>query len=98
MNIFPPPPNAYFFSLANYAVPNWLSNEAFLQGLGLTQSLPGPLFNFAAYIGAAYKGVAGALLAWVRKATSKQNNKLNNPLVFPVPLLCLASTRKKYVT
>lgn len=59
-------PYTYFFSLATYAVPNWLSNEAFLQGLGLTQSLPGPLFNFAAYIGAAYKGVAGALLAWVR--------------------------------
>jgi chromate transporter len=56
----------FFCRLATYAVPGWLTNEEYLQGLGLTQSLPGPLFNFSAYIGAVYKGVPGALLAWVR--------------------------------
>jgi chromate transporter len=55
----------YARRLANYAVPNWLTSDEYLQGLGLTQSLPGPLFNFSAYIGAAYKGLPGALIAWV---------------------------------
>lgn len=50
--------------LGSYVVPNWISKDEFLQGLGLTQSLPGPLFNFSAFIGAAYKGIPGALLAW----------------------------------
>ena len=54
--------------LANYAVPNWLTSDEYLQGLGLTQSLPGPLFNFSAFIGAAYKGLPGVLLAWVSPA------------------------------
>jgi len=30
----------------------WVSNDAFLAGYGLTQAVPGPLFTFAAYIGA----------------------------------------------
>ena len=34
-------------------------NSQFLQGLGLAQSMPGPLFNFSSYLGAVYKGVAG---------------------------------------
>ncbi len=29
----------------------WVSNETFLAGYGLAQSLPGPLFTFAAYLG-----------------------------------------------
>jgi len=49
-------------------VPEWITKDQFLQGLGLAQSLPGPLFNFAAFIGAAYKGVPGALVSWVSYA------------------------------
>lgn len=30
----------------------WVSESDFLTGLALIQALPGPLFNFAAYIGA----------------------------------------------
>lgn len=29
----------------------WMSESDFLTGLALIQALPGPLFNFAAYIG-----------------------------------------------
>lgn len=45
-------------------VPAWMTNDQFLQGLGLAQSMPGPLFNFSAYLGAVYKGVPGAVVAW----------------------------------
>lgn len=31
----------------------WLSNESFLAGYGAAQAVPGPLFTFAAYLGAA---------------------------------------------
>ena len=31
---------------------SWVTEEQFLAGLGLAQSIPGPLFNFAAYLGA----------------------------------------------
>lgn len=35
------------------AVPSgWVSNEAFLAGYGAAQAVPGPLFTFAAYLGA----------------------------------------------
>jgi chromate transporter len=30
----------------------WVSNDAFLAGYGATQAMPGPLFTFAAYLGA----------------------------------------------
>jgi chromate transporter len=33
--------------------PGWISNDAFLAGYGATQAVPGPLFTFAAYLGAA---------------------------------------------
>jgi len=36
--------------------PSWMSEENFFQGLGLAQSLPGPLFNFSSYLGAVYAG------------------------------------------
>jgi chromate transporter len=32
--------------------PGWVSNDAFLAGYGATQAVPGPLFTFAAYLGA----------------------------------------------
>ena len=50
--------------LQDEVVPNWMTKDQFLQGLGLAQSMPGPLFNFSAYLGAVYKGVPGALVAF----------------------------------
>lgn len=41
----------------------WLSKEAFLAGYGAAQAVPGPLFTFAAYIGAVMEGWVGGLLA-----------------------------------
>lgn len=51
--------------LQDEVVPAWMTKNQFLQGLGLAQSMPGPLFNFSAYLGAVYKGVPGALVAYV---------------------------------
>lgn len=42
-----------------------LSEEAFLAGYGATQAVPGPLFTFAAYLGAVINGWQGGLLATV---------------------------------
>jgi len=41
----------------------WLTEEAFLAGYGAAQAVPGPLFTFAAYIGAVIEGWQGGLLA-----------------------------------
>lgn len=41
----------------------WITNDQFFQGLGLAQSLPGPLFNFSSFLGATYQGVWGAVVA-----------------------------------
>jgi chromate transporter len=47
-------------------VPNgWVSKEAFLAGYGAAQAVPGPLFTFAAYLGAVMNGWLGGLLATV---------------------------------
>ncbi|BCB03593.1 hypothetical protein KH172YL63_17260 [Bacillus sp. KH172YL63] len=43
----------------------WLSEEAFLAGYGAAQAVPGPLFTFAAYIGAVIDGWKGGLIATV---------------------------------
>jgi chromate transporter len=49
--------------------PGWVSDSAFLAGYGAAQAVPGPLFTFAAYLGAVAAvgpgGVAGAALALV---------------------------------
>jgi chromate transporter len=54
---------------AQVVAPGWVSNEAFLAGYGLAQAVPGPLFTFAAYLGAvmgpAPNGAAGAAIALV---------------------------------
>jgi len=50
--------------LQDEVVPAWMTKDQFLQGLGLAQSMPGPLFNFSAYLGAVYKGIPGALVAY----------------------------------
>ena len=51
--------------LQTEVVPTWMTKEQFLQGLGLAQSMPGPLFNFSSYLGAVYQGVAGGMVAWL---------------------------------
>lgn len=51
--------------LQDEVVTDWMTKDQFLQGLGLAQSMPGPLFNFSAYLGAVYQGVPGALMAWL---------------------------------
>jgi chromate transporter len=47
----------------------WVSNDAFLAGYGAAQAMPGPLFTFAAYLGAVMipppNGPLGALIAIV---------------------------------
>lgn len=52
----------------------WVDKSVFFAGLALAQAMPGPLFNFAAFLGAAagYKaymtvgeGVLGAVLCWL---------------------------------
>ena len=54
---------------AEVVVPGWASNDAFLAGYGAAQAVPGPLFSFAAYLGAvtgpAPNGVFGAAIALV---------------------------------
>ncbi|MDR6168909.1 chromate transporter [Microbacterium paludicola] len=49
--------------------PGWVDAETFLAGYGAAQALPGPLFAFAAYLGALASvgpgGVAGATIALV---------------------------------
>jgi chromate transporter len=56
--------------LQEAVVPNgWVTIDAFLAGYGAAQAVPGPLFTFAAYLGAVMKpdphGVAGAVLCLV---------------------------------
>ncbi|WP_174731689.1 chromate transporter [Mesobacillus harenae] len=43
----------------------WMSEEAFLAGYGATQAVPGPLFTFAAYLGAVISGWQGGLIATI---------------------------------
>jgi chromate transporter len=52
-----------------FVTPGWVSDDAFLAGYGAAQAVPGPLFTFAAYLGAAVRppphGVAGAALGLI---------------------------------
>lgn len=43
----------------------WLTQDSFLAGYGVTQAVPGPLFTFAAYIGAVINGWKGGVIATV---------------------------------
>ena len=49
--------------------PGWVGNDRFLAGYGAAQAVPGPLFSFAAYLGAVSSltpsGIAGGILALV---------------------------------
>jgi chromate transporter len=54
---------------AEVVPPGWVTNEEFVAGYGAAQAVPGPLFTFAAYLGAVMhqrpNGIAGAALALV---------------------------------
>jgi chromate transporter len=54
---------------AEVVPPGWVTPEQFVAGYGAAQAVPGPLFTFAAYLGAVMgprpNGVAGAALALV---------------------------------
>ncbi|MFS8978044.1 chromate efflux transporter [Cupriavidus necator] len=51
---------------AEVVAPGWVGKETFLAGYGAAQAMPGPLFTFAAFLGASMKmpptGFAGGLL------------------------------------
>jgi chromate transporter len=53
----------------SFVTPGWISEGTFLAGYGAAQAVPGPLFTFAAYLGAVAGptplGVAGAVLGLV---------------------------------
>lgn len=54
---------------AGVVEPGWVTRDAFLAGYGAAQAVPGPLFTFAAYLGAvlgpAPNGPAGAAIALI---------------------------------
>lgn len=54
---------------AAVVTPGWVTNAAFMSGYGVAQAVPGPLFSFAAYLGAvgtaSPSGVAGGVIALV---------------------------------
>ena len=54
---------------ASVVPPGWVSNDAFLAGYGAAQAVPGPLFTFAAYLGAVMgpqpNGWVGAVICLV---------------------------------
>ena len=54
---------------AEVVQPGWVTPDAFLAGYGAAQAVPGPLFTFAAYLGAVLgpepNGVTGAVIALV---------------------------------
>jgi chromate transporter len=52
-----------------FVTPGWVSDDVFLAGYGAAQAVPGPLFTFAAYLGAVVRpsphGLAGAALGLI---------------------------------
>jgi chromate transporter len=52
-----------------FVAPGWVSDNTFLSGYGAAQAVPGPLFTFAAYLGAVVEpsphGLAGAVIGLV---------------------------------
>jgi chromate transporter len=52
-----------------FVTPGWVSDDSFLAGYGAAQAVPGPLFTFAAYLGAVAKaephGIAGAVMGLI---------------------------------
>jgi chromate transporter len=50
---------------AEVVPPGWVTNDQFLAGYGAAQAVPGPLFTFAAYLGAVIGGWGAAALCLV---------------------------------
>jgi chromate transporter len=50
---------------AEVVPPGWVSNEAFIAGYGAAQAVPGPLFTFAAYLGAVMRAPPNGWLGGV---------------------------------
>ena len=52
-----------------FVSPGWVSDDVFLSGYGAAQAVPGPLFTFAAFLGAVARttphGLSGALLGLI---------------------------------
>jgi chromate transporter len=52
-----------------FVAPGWVSDDAFLAGYGAAQAVPGPLFTFAAYLGAVVRpepnGLIGAVIGLI---------------------------------
>ncbi len=57
---------------AEVVSPGWVSSQSFLAGYGVAQAVPGPLFTFAAYLGAVMgpspNGIEGAIIALIALA------------------------------
>lgn len=50
---------------AGIVPPGWVTNDAFLAGYGAAQAVPGPLFTFAAYLGAVMPAPLGGWLGGI---------------------------------
>jgi chromate transporter len=48
-----------------FVAPGWIGDDAFLAGYGAAQAVPGPLFTFAAFLGAVPRGLVGAALGLI---------------------------------
>eukprot|EP01012_Entosiphon_sulcatum_P007237 TRINITY_DN13631_c0_g1_i1.p1 TRINITY_DN13631_c0_g1~~TRINITY_DN13631_c0_g1_i1.p1 ORF type:complete len:246 (-),score=30.01 TRINITY_DN13631_c0_g1_i1:8-745(-) len=51
--------------LADVVEPGWVTSAQFFNGFAIVSSLPGPVFNFSAYLGAVADGFLGSVLSWV---------------------------------
>jgi len=49
--------------ITEFSEKKWMAEQAILDGVALGQLLPGPMFNFVAYMGAVIGGVPGAIMA-----------------------------------
>ena len=91
---------------ASIAAPGWVTNTQFAAGYGAAQAVPGPLFTFAAYLGAvegpAPNGLVGAAIALVAIFLPAFQNptlaKLNDQAVLNVNGTRLAFTDEEPVS
>jgi chromate transporter len=78
----------YVDDFAGSAVANggcqWVSRETFAFGLALSQGLPGPLFNFSAFLGAAFLGWPGGFIGFIGAASARRRAH-TQPAPRPVP-------------
>jgi chromate transporter len=62
--------------------PHWVSQPTFLSGYGAAQALPGPLFSFAAYLGAATQTVAGPATQTTATSATQAAVSAAHPIAF----------------